>query len=125
MKVRKKDNKFIFETEFSTLEEYADLTWASREYKHPQVRKDQIQYWCLDEDKNELIVLRTVPDSRSLRDRVIEHDVQTNSNLGMGMAVLGMFDNDEPLEPRWKFMGDYELVGFSGDLPIVKRKNNE
>ena len=127
MEIKKENDKFIFQAEFSTLEDYADLVWAGREHKHPQVRKDQVQYWCMTkiDGKDQLIVLRTVRDSNvTLRDRVIQHDCDTGNELGIGMAVLGMFSDDKPQEPRWEYLGDYELIGFSGEFPIVKKKDN-
>ena len=126
MEITKNDDGFVFKTTFSTLEEYADLVWAGREYKHPQVRKDQIMYWAKVEGEEQLIVMRIVPDcATTLKDRVIEHDAASGDNLGMGMAMLGMFNDDEPQEPRWEYLGDYELIDINGDLPIVKRKKQK
>ena len=86
----------------------------------------QVMYWAKVEGEEQLIVMRIVPDcATTLKDRVIEHDAASGDNLGMGMAMLGMFNDDEPQEPRWEYLGDYELIDINGDLPIVKRKKQK
>jgi len=127
MKVKKENNKLFFIGEISTLEQYFDLVWMFRKEKHPQLTsKKQVQFFALLKEKNELITLRYVRDNLSLKGRAIEHDVETENNLATGMTMLGMFsDDDKPLEPRWEYVGDYELIDIKGSLPIVKRKNEK
>lgn len=126
-KIKENNGEYYFETKIKTLEQVRDLYWAEMNHRHPTIMKEQLSLWCYveDGDKTTLIDLKGMRDPLSLRKRIIENK---NSNLAFGMSVLGM--SDIKLKPRWDYIGDYELVGFSNEpinynttLPIVKRKN--
>jgi len=110
-----------------TLREHLDIYWDHQPNKY-HIRKEQAVFYCYEARKDglHLVAIRFVKDSNCLKDRVIDHAVQTgNSSFPVPMKALGFFD-DTQMEERWGFVDDYELIDTKmGDMPLIKRKTNE
>lgn len=107
-----------------TLKEYLDLLWEDnkREKEAIGVRKEQLMLYCLEKDTEyELTAVCFTRDHTNLKNHVIDDDIQNGTRLGLGLA-MNRISLDIDMEPRWNCAEDYDLVGFEGKFPIIKKK---
>jgi len=105
-----------------TLAEHLNIYWDHFGNKD-NIRKEQAHFYCYEqrEDGLHLVVIRFVKDSNCLKDRVVDHAIQTgNHGFPVPMKALGFFDDDQ-MEERWGYVNDYELLDGSGKFPVIKK----